>query len=37
MKLRETKAWAYTKAIYWSLVFGTAAFYYWFGFVKDFL
>lgn len=37
MKLRETRAWTYTKTIYWIVVFCTAAFYYWLGFIKDFL
>ncbi len=37
MKFRETKAWFYTKTVYWIAVFATAAAYYWFGFFKDFL
>ena len=36
MKFRETKAWTVIVTVYWTLVFGTAAFYYWFGFFKDF-
>lgn len=36
MKFRKTKAWATIRCIYWILVFSLAAFYYWFGFIKDF-
>ena len=37
MKFRQTKAWTCTRTLYWILVFATAAFYYWIGFIKDFL
>lgn len=36
MKFRETKAWTYTMILYWMLVFGTAAFYYWLSAIKSF-
>lgn len=37
MRFRDTKAWEYTRTMYWILVFGAAAYYYWLGYIKDFL